>query len=182
MITEHIHREFFNINAWNAVNRKTIHSKRMFRTACTTLWGSVAFQSDMCLSSSNVLWRCSFLCWATDFSSCLKYSFLSTLFLRSFLLLDPSLCNQIWFRKRKHSNINANVFAPFAATAAAVTYHTHKKNVQRKLLLFFLQLLCYVCASFVPNSKAQKRKKKREKKIRWTIFSCSCMFFERAPF
>lgn len=72
-----------------------------------------------------------------NFSFCLKYSFLSTLFLPSFLLLDPSLCNQIWFRKRKHSNINANVFAPFAATAAAVTYHTHTNKRTKKIIIIF---------------------------------------------
>lgn len=145
MITEHIHREFFNINAWNAVNRKTMHSKRMFRTACTTLWGSVAFRSDMCLSSSNVLWRCSFLCWATEFFFLFEVLLSFDAFFTFFLAVGSILVQSDLISQAKTQQYQCKCIRSFCSNCGSSNVsHTHKKRTKKIIIIFsptFVQCL-----------------------------------------
>lgn len=104
-------------------------------------------------------------------------------FFRSFLLLDPSLCNQIWFRKRKHSNLNANVFAPFAATAAAVTYHTHTQKTYKENYYYFFSNFCAMFALVLLQTQKLRREKRDErKKSDEQFFPARVCFSRERPF
>lgn len=183
MITEHIHREFFNINAWNAVNRKTMHSKRMFRTACTTLWGSVAFRSDMCLSSSNVLWRCSFLCWATEFFFLFEVLLSFDAFFTFFLAVGSILVQSDLISQAKTQQYQCKCIRSFCSNCGSSNVsHTHKKTYKENYYYFFSNFCAMFALVLFQTQKLRREKRNERKKSDEQFFPARVCFSRERPF
>lgn len=113
-----------------------------------------AKRDRMCLHFFS---RSFFFVWSAAFSQCLCLI----------------MCNWIWFCKRQHGSLNANIFASFSFFCSTKENgrlregkktHTQTHNIQRKIIIF-LQLLCFAHSFRLQKMEVAVRKR-REKKHR----------------